>query len=229
LLLLGAALGIASGMVPAAQIDANWVPGVVAVLLAATIVAYDWPLKRTPFAPAAMGGCRFLSFLLGATAALPPPTDLVGEGLGSVIPRHVLTIAAGFGVYVMGLTSVSRREAVGDRTINLASGAVVTVIGLAILAFAPRVAEERPPWFFDVDRSFPILVFLIAAPVVLRLIRLARDRSPAHIQNAVRAGLLTIIPLAASYALLGAGQAWGIIIFLLVFPSIFLARRFRVT
>ncbi len=225
LLGVGVLLGAASGYVPSGDADPTWLPALIAGLLAVAIVAYDGPLKATPAAPAAMGACRLLSFLLGAAVALPAP----GVAEGPPIPRFVLGIACGFGLYVMGITAVGRREAVGDRRIQFFTGLVVTTIGAAILAFAPRLAGPRPDWHASTLGTFPLLIFLIAGPVIVRQARLLVDAPPRRIQAAVRVGVLTIIPLAAAFAFLGAGPAWGIAIFALVVPSLALASRFRVT
>ena len=41
--------------------------------------------------------------------------------------------------------------------------------------------------------------------------------------------LAITIPLAAAFALLGAGPMWGFAVFFLVFPAILMSARFRVT
>ncbi len=225
LLGLGVLLAAASGWVPAGALEPSWLPAAIAVLLAAMIVAYDGPLKQTPLAPAAMGSCRVLSFLLGAAAALPAP----GSEPGPTIPHYVLAIAFGFGIYIMGITTVGRHEAVGDRRINFVTGLVVTVIGAAMLAFAPQLAGPRPDWHLPTDRPFPLLIFLIVGPVIVREVRLLAHAPPSRIQNTVRLGVLTIIPLAAAFAFLGAGAAWGIAVVCLFVPSLALASRLRVT
>ena len=53
--------------------------------------------------------------------------------------------------------------------------------------------------------------------------------TPIKIQMAIRVGIFTIIPLSACFAYLGAGAIWGLLGFLLTFPSLVLALRFRVT
>jgi len=53
--------------------------------------------------------------------------------------------------------------------------------------------------------------------------------TPQNIQTTIRIGILSIIPLAASFAFLGAGPGWGLGVFALVIPSIVLSARFRVT
>jgi 4-hydroxybenzoate polyprenyltransferase len=200
----------------------HWLPLLVSLALAAMIVAYDGPLKRTPVAPVAMGACRVLSFLLGAVAA----AELVpGEPR---LPSYVLAAASGFGVYVMGITTMARREASGGRTPNLFVGWIVTIVGVAMMAMAPQLIDG-PKGFHVAPNAFALLIAMVASPAVFRGLRAIYEPTPIKIQMAIRVGILTIIPLAACYAFLGAGPFWGLMIFLLTFPSISLSLRFRVT
>jgi 4-hydroxybenzoate polyprenyltransferase len=212
LLVIGVSLAFGCGLIP----------GAIAVVLAVMVVAYDGPLKSTPMAPAAMGSCRVLSFLLGASSALAI------DG-GNQIPNYVLGIALGFGVYIMGVTTMARHEATGGRSALLASGLVVTIVGIAILAFSPRLGTGALQWHTDPQRTFPWMIGLISFPVMVRAVRAVADPTPLNIQTTIRVGILSIIPLAASFAFLGAGPIWGLAVFALVIPSVVLAARFRVT
>ncbi|MCO8125044.1 UbiA family prenyltransferase [Stieleria sp. TO1_6] len=225
LLLLGVLLAAASGYIPDPNVSTTWMPAAVAVVLAVLIVAYNGPLKETPIAPAAMGGCRMLSFLLGAA-----PVLVVADGM-PVVPRYVLGIAIGFGVYVMGITTIARDEAVGGHLINLRTGFAVILLGALLLAFAPGLSEpaDRASWAIRPGSQFVLLIGLIVLPVAIRGFRAQFDPRPAAIGNTIRAGILTIIPLAASFALLGAGQFWAIAVFALVIPAIALSLRLQVT
>jgi 4-hydroxybenzoate polyprenyltransferase len=223
LLLLGVMLAGASGYLPAAESAATWLPLAVAVALAVMIVAYDGPLKRTILAPAAMGSCRVLSFLLGAAPTLAVVAD------SPPFPKYVVGIALGFGVYVMGITTMARHEATGGPSPHLSTGLLVTTVGIVILALAPQLAEGPMPWHISSRKVFPIMIGMIGCPVVLRGWRATSDPTPVKIQTTIRVGIFTIIPLAASFAFLGAGPAWGVAVFLLSIPSIMLALRFRVT
>ncbi|KAA5542190.1 prenyltransferase [Roseiconus nitratireducens] len=225
LLVLGVVLAAVSGYVPAVGAPSTWLPGGIAASLAALIVAYDGPLKPTPIAPLAMGGCRMLSFLLGAA----PMLGLV-DGV-PVIPRYLLGIAIGFGVYVMGITTLARDEATGGHLINLRTGFVVMIIGVVLLAFAPGLStfDERAGWAFTVGERFVLLIGLIAMPVMVRALRVQLNPDPAAIGNTIRAALMTIIPLAAAFAMLGAGPFWAMVVFALVIPALGLSARLRVT
>jgi 4-hydroxybenzoate polyprenyltransferase len=223
LLILGIALASVTGFLPVGGAEPTWLPAAIGVALAAMIVAYDGPLKSTHAAPAAMGACRFLSFLLGASAALALSAD------GPLIPKYLLGTAFGFGVYIMGVTTMARHEATGGETSSLKIGIVIMGLGALCLAFAPRLAEGPMGWHLPTARIFPLLIGMIAFPVIMRAIRTVNDPSPGNVQMAIRVGVLTLIPLAASFALLGAGPVWGLAIVALFLPAIFLAMRFRVT
>lgn len=223
LLIVGVLVGGASGYVPSANDESTWLPMVIASLLGVTIVAYNGPLKKTPIAPVAMGGCRVLSFLLGAS-------PLLGTADGFTIPKYVLGIAVGMGVYVMGLTQFGRREAEGGPSLNLPTGTLVTLFGAVLLAVAPQLQRAPIGWHLaDLRFTFPMLIGLIAFPVVVRAFRAVRNPTPAKIQVTMQIGILTIIPLSAAFAFLGAGQVWGLAIFGLVVPALLLAKAFRVT
>ncbi|TWU54528.1 prenyltransferase [Rubripirellula tenax] len=225
LLAAGVVIGSISGYLPGgSEYPMTWLPAAISVALAIMIVAYDGPLKKTPAAPMAMGACRVLSFLLGASPCL---AVVDGQPL---IPKYLLGIAMGFGVYIMGLTTMARREAVGGPSHNLPMGWIVTVLGCVLLAFAPQLARGAiVDWNVSPRDTFPLLIGMVAFPVIIRAFRAVRDPAPAKIQIAIRIGILSIIPLAAAYAYLGAGPVWALVIFALVIPSIVLATKFRVT
>ncbi|WP_255407703.1 UbiA family prenyltransferase [Rhodopirellula sp. MGV] len=226
LLIIGVIVGAASGYVDVGDAVARtWLPAAVSVALACMIVTYDGPLKPTPYAPAAMGACRFLSFLLGASVVLP-----VVNGAPE-IPRFVWSAALGFGVYVMGITTLARDEAMGGDPTNRRTGLALILIGILMLAFAPGLATKEQQLGLAVRPSgqFAIMMVLIAVPVVIRAARLQVRSSPKAIGMTIRAALLTIIPFSAAFAFLGAGQEWGLAVFALVAPAIFLSAKLQVT
>jgi 4-hydroxybenzoate polyprenyltransferase len=87
----------------------------VALLLGATILAYDGGVKRTRLGPFCMGACRSLNFLLGLSVAAAP------AGLALVV-----------GAYVTALTYLARDEVGGNRI----ERARVGLVGLAALGSA---------------------------------------------------------------------------------------------
>lgn len=227
LLILGVVLAAVSGQLPG-ETPTTWLPAGVAALLAVMIVAYDGPLKKTPLAPFAMGGCRLLSFLLGAS-----PCVVVADVDGYFFPKYVIAIACGFGLYIAGITTVAKDEAKEPNepgpTPHVSRGLVLAMIGLAMLAFAPQTAQGNFQWHLSPTKIFPLLIGMIGFPVILRGLRLVNRPTPQAIQLMIRIGILTMIPLAAAFAFLGAGPKYGLAVFSLVVPSILLASRFRVT
>ncbi|MEM9587145.1 MAG: UbiA family prenyltransferase, partial [Planctomycetota bacterium] len=228
LLVVGVALAAASGWVPesrpgesielvagqasatdvASEPSGTWVPGIVGMLLAATIVGYDGPLKRTVLAPAAMGFCRSLSFILGASP-LVGTLWISGETWLELPPRTLL-VAAGFGVYITGITLIARREATGGRSIHLPVGFALVASGALLLSIAPMLGAQWAESVRPIEvilGPFQLLILLIAGPVMLRSASLLRDPRPAAIQNTIRAGIQAIIPLAARYDLAALRQA----------------------
>ena len=222
LLLLGIVVAFASGYVPSDVYDSTWLPGAIAIGIAICVVAYDGPLKRTPLAPGLMGGCRVLSFLMGAAPVLM-------TSMPSEIPKYLLATALGMGIYVMGLTLFGKKEAAGGRGNHLPTGTLLAGLGTILLAFAPQLSQVPQPWHVSTRIAFPVLIGLIAFPVVLRAIRATQNPTPMKIQMTMRIGILTIIPLAAAFALLGAGPLWGVTLFAMVIPSLLLAAKLRVT
>ena len=105
--------------------------GIVATALAALVFAYDRILKRTPAGPLAMGGCRFLNVLLGMSLA---PTEW-----------HEVhwMIAAGIGVYIVGVTWFARSEAASPSRTQLTGGLIVMAAGLGLLLWFPSWIDHE--------------------------------------------------------------------------------------
>ncbi len=80
----------------------QWLTAQISITLAATIVGYNIGVKSAHFGPLAMGGCRFMNVLLGAS---------VGANLViSTEAPAAWVYAALIGVYTMGITILARRE-----------------------------------------------------------------------------------------------------------------------
>jgi 4-hydroxybenzoate polyprenyltransferase len=192
------------------------------------VVLYNGPLKPTPFAPLMMGVCRMLCFLLGAA-------PLVTVGAADFMhPQtwfavYVLAIAAGFGVYIAGVTTISRQETEGGRRWDLGTGLLVAMMGAVILALAPRLAPAGTPWAFFPDGRFALLIGLITLPVAIRGLRAVSAPEPELVQNVVRIGILNLIPFSAAFAMIVGGLAWAFGVFALAIVAILTSARFRVT
>lgn len=220
-----------SGVVDAGDIATTLAPVIIASLLVIAVVFYNGPLKSTPFAPIMMGICRMLCFLLGAS-----PLAIVG-GAQFMQPQtwfadHIVTISVAFGIYIAGITTVSRmetgdREATGSWDLNV--GMLVATFGAVALAIAPRLAPQGTLWMFVPDLRYALLIGLITFPVVIRAFRASPDPRPELIQNLIRIGVLNIIPYSAALTLLIAGPGWAFAIFCLAILAMLTSIRMRVT
>lgn len=222
-------LALLGGILPVAGLPVTFAPAWIAAALAVCVVLYDGPLKATPLAPLTMGLCRLLCFLLGAA----PWVAVGGADFLSPLtwfPPHVLLIAVGFGVYISGVTTISRMEtglSSGSRW-DLQVGVLVALIGAAILATGPGVADGVA-WAFRPDRNYALLIGLITLPVALRGFRVMADPQPQGIQALVRVGVLNVIAYSAALGLVAAGPFWALGIFFLAILALLLASRLRVT
>lgn len=163
-------------------------PLAVSLALSACVLAYDGGLKRTPFGPLAMGACRSLNLLLGMSA---------DPQLGG--PAGWLAAGA-FGLFVAGVTWISRHEA-GDgpgprRARGVAAG--MAVQDLALVGLMAAALQVVP--FPGSDPSRPIvpiegLLVLLATAWAVNLAgsRAGRDPVPARLQAAVKTGVLSLV------------------------------------
>jgi hypothetical protein len=191
-------------------------PGLVATALAAAVLLYNRVLKQTPAGPLGMGACRFLNVLLGMSAA-----DVSWQ------PTHLL-VAAGIGVYIVGVTWFARTEAEVSRRPQLALAATVMAVGMALLAAFPYFSSEA-------DGPFSQPVFVEAGNwhwrwLALGLLLLARPiaaiatPTPARVQSAVKNCILWLIALDAITCYTVRGPNWALLIFALLIPALFLGR-----
>jgi 4-hydroxybenzoate polyprenyltransferase len=189
--------------------------------IAAGVFAYDVILKKTPLGPLAMGCCRLLNVMLGASA---------GEEFGLFLwSPPQLMVAAWLGVYIVGVTWFARQEASTSSRWQLVCATVVANLGLAGLLFLLL----RYPWFGEPDRKVLAVVFgVIALTINRRLFRAISVPSPENVQPAVRTMLLSIITLDAVVILAKSGTEnpqFAMMTLLLLIPAMFLGRWIYVT
>ena len=187
----------------------DWRPAAIATLLAAVILLYDGALKRSRFAPLLMGECRFLNALLGMSLFYIP------------WGKAELLIAAGVGIYVMGVTIFARTDARVSARSRLVYGLLVLVGGIALLAAVPWITGNRP--FLQISTSgWYVLWFAIALIITRRCFMAVFDPSPRRVQSAVRNCVQSIIVLDAAVATGYASPFWGFAIVILLIPTMLL-------
>ncbi len=189
---------------------------VVAAALAACVLVYDGVLKTTVLGPIAMGACRSLNVLLGATAA----GSLTA--LATATPIHVAT---GLGIYITGVTWFARDEASTSRTGQLRGAMLVINVGLAtLILFAANqtVGNNRT--------AVLLLLALIVASINRRLLAALRDPQPARVQAGIRLLLLSLVMLDATLAMAKTGQTDpALVIASLLIPALVLRRWIPMT
>jgi 4-hydroxybenzoate polyprenyltransferase len=128
-------------------------PVTVAACLAMTIVLYDAGLKSTSAGPWAMGWCRLLNVLLGAS----------GAPLFSKV-RIVWLYAVGVGLYTVALTYLARREVddSAERALNVRRQVKRMILGFIVIdAVAATIAAG---WL----SGLAVLALLIPSQIAAR-------------------------------------------------------------
>ena len=185
--------------------------------LALCVLAYDAFLKSTPLGPVAMGSCRFLNVMLGASAL--PALELVWR-----MPET--WIAGALGLYIVGVTWFARQEAVRSSRLQLAGAIIVVNLGLAALvAWILHDAREG-------REQFGVLVMM--AVVILIVNRRAAaayfDPAPEKVQPAIRIMLLSLVVLDATLVLFATGSPpLAVAVLSLLIPALFLGRWIYIT
>jgi 4-hydroxybenzoate polyprenyltransferase len=206
LLIAGLATACAAGTVSAA------IAGALAIL----ILAYDGALKSTPAGPVAMGGCRALNVLLGASCAAPPFWKSPQIG-----------IAAAMGLYVAGITWFARREAVTSSRSQLRGAAMVIHSGILFLLLLLLVSSWPPS---HLDSQAALLLVLAVAFIDHRLAPALKEPTPSKVQAGVKQMLLAIVLLDATFVYWASADATiGLGTALLLVPAATLGRFIFIT
>jgi 4-hydroxybenzoate polyprenyltransferase len=162
-------------------------------LLVVLILAYDGLLKQTVVGPLAMGSCRVLNVLLGASGATL-----------SSWADPTLTVAFAMGIYVAGITWFARQEAGTSLRAHLLGAALLVHAGIAALLAVILGGRASS----DAGRWLPIaLLAAIMAFVDVRLTAAIRQPAGANVQAAVKRLLLAIILFDATMTYWASGNA----------------------
>lgn len=210
---LGALAGWAAGM-----LSGEARSGLTATALAGAVLAYDWLLKRTPLAPLAMGACRALNVLLGMSLAAGPWLAI-----------H-FAVAAGLGIYIVGVTWFARTEARQSSRLRLALSTAVLVAGIILLGkfpefLTPDVDPVSWPLFAKgAQGNWQFFWILMAVMVGWRCLLAVMDPAPFRVQSAVRHCLRSLIILDAMACVAVRGPWLGGAIILLLLPMLLLGR-----
>ena len=222
LLLLGAVLAWLSGYLYPGFAAVPYRPGLVATLLALSVVAYDAALKYTPLGCLAMGACRMFNLLLGMSAARVMAGG-AEEGPATLgFTSAQLAAAVGIGVYITGVTWFARREAQAGHRWQLAAATAVMLGGIAVLAALPSFSGIEPR-FAAID-MWRLLLGLLALVIARRCLMAVVQPVPERMQAAVKLAIMSLIVLDAAICLLVAGPLWALAVLALLVPANLLGR-----
>ena len=172
------------------------------------VLVYDGLLKRTVAGGLAMGGCRYLNWLLGFS--LLPLTE---QSLLIPIPIFI---------YIMALTLLSREEeSAKNKSIVIFTAAGILLAALAVTGLG-TVAGTVAGWKIT-------LIVIGTGFLIYRLWLTYRDFSPANIQATIKLLLFAIIPLDALLVLVFGPSWWALAVLLLLLPGKLLARFMYIT
>jgi 4-hydroxybenzoate polyprenyltransferase len=182
--------------------------GTIAIGIAVAALVYDkWGKHHNILGPLNMGTCRGLNLLLGLSLV---PETLEHFGFLAIIPV----------IYIAAITMISRGEVHGGKsnTILAAAG----LYGIVILAIATLSITNQ---------TYSAIVFLAVLAVLIYppLLRAFREPIGRNIGKAVKAGVLALIIMNASWAAATGAFFLALIIALLMPVSIALAKLFAVT
>ncbi len=189
-----------------------------ALLLVVAILAYDGFLKRTPLGPLGMGACRFLNLLLGAS-------HLPWSEATQLLQRPQLAVAAGLGIYIVGVTWFARTEARVSSRGSLFGSLVVMDLGLGTLVWLILTwpGAVRPELGL-------MLLALIGVSLNFRALGAVADPSPPRVQGLIKLFLLNYVTLSASIVFWHTGSGiLACITACLVIPALLLSRLIAMT
>jgi 4-hydroxybenzoate polyprenyltransferase len=218
LLATGVVLGGLTGYLSSVSAAVPWRAGVVAALVAASVVLYDAALKRFTIGPLFMGLCRFFNVLLGMSVATAGSRISLDRPAALYYTEGQILVAAAIGVYVLGITLFARREAHAGHRATLVRGTVVMAVGILTLLWIDGKVPTGQELPLHRGLLWPALLVVLAATIGRHCVNAIVDPQPRRIQTAVKFAILCIITLDAAVTLWAAGPFAALAVFLLVVP-----------
>jgi hypothetical protein len=171
----------------------GWTTAAMALLLTACIIFYDILHKKISWAPVVMAACRFLLYLVAASAVT------------GAIPLRVILAGLALAAYVAGITYLARGESRPEKT---ARWALLFLLVPAALALVRNEGWHSAPLL-----CFLALFLLWLAWLIAPLWR-GTNRSIGRVVAGLLAGIVWVDVLAVT-PLLGLHSAWFLIFFAL--------------
>jgi 4-hydroxybenzoate polyprenyltransferase len=216
---LRAGVGLLVGGIMAAHfvsfMTKQWQTAQVSFALAATIVGYNVGVKSTRFGPLAMGGCRMMNVLLGASVA-----GTLATGITSI-----WLFAWGTFFHTYGLTRIARHEADSIDNVDLWIGSAAVILCPLWIAGLPlTLADPQISLFFWV-----VICFSLLFGEAFLAYRLVNSPNQAILRSTVGTLIKLFIVIDAGVSALAAGWLAGLVVFSLLVPTWLMARRIPMT
>ncbi|MCH7535980.1 MAG: polyprenyltransferase, partial [Bacteroidetes bacterium] len=193
----------------AASLVGLW-SGLIALLICMLVLLYDKFAKHhLIFGPFVMGLCRAFNLLLGIS--------IVPQSMVTLWPMGVIPL-----IFIAAITLTSRGEVIGNNRLAIFLAMFLDALVIGILLFLGTQYEIQL-W---------TLVPFLSLWIVLNFeakIRAILKNNPPNIVRAVKMGVISLIPLNASFAAGFGGWTFGLFVLALLPLSMLLAKRFAVT
>ena len=196
-------------------VTGQWQTAQISVALATTIVGYNVGVKSTRFGPLAMGGCRFLNVLLGASVAGTLTTGITAIWL----------FAWGVFFHTYGLTRIARHEADSIDNVDLWIGSAAVILCPLWIAGLPLTLEQAQ---ISTLAWIAICLTLLSSEVYLAY-QLVNAPNQASLRTAVGTLIKLFIVIDAAVSALAVGWLAGLTVLSLLVPTWLLARRIPMT
>ena len=184
----------------------------IAALIVAAVLLYDGCLKSTVAAPLGMGTCRFLNLMLGASA---------GTSMSSVWQMTPMTVAAGLGIYIIGVTVFAKNEAGKSSSKGLLTGAGIMLCGIGLDAWLVTGSGME-----KAISGSQMALLILSLNILMRAAIVIGNPQPVRIQRTVGLMLLCIIILDALMVFGLTGDSKNAVLVIMLIAPASLVRRF---
>ena len=198
----------------------NWTSFIIAIILTAIIIAYDYGLKHNNITgPIIMGLARSINVILGASPAL---STLL---LSVTASKMLLFIAISLFLYVVAISILSKKEVSGKATnLIIISSLSIVFVDIVAIAIAGLIGIFQPAVFAFLV-LFSVVMIITFRPILRGLDNLA----PIHIRNIIKNMIISIIILDSVFVSGLIGLPYGFATLLLLVPSVLLSRKLYLT
>ena len=180
-----------------------------AVIIAVLATVYDkWSKHHSLFGPVNMGLCRGFNLLLGMSIN---PTAVMQYWWLAIFPV----------IYIGAITMISRDEVYGGKRITLCLAAFFYLIVLSTISW---FAVERNQLLYAAA-----FILFFAGMIGLPLFKAIKSPVAQNIRKSVKAGVIAVILMNASWAAAFGALGWALVILCLLPLSLLFARIFAVT